>query len=160
MRAANPITPALISFLRDNFQLDWHGIHGVRHWARVKQIGLMLCRETGADPVVVSLFSFIHDSERISEYVDTCHGLRASSLVRRLNGKFYNLSEEKLNLLQEACEGHSDGGVQADVTVQTCWDADRLDLGRVGVIPDPEKLCTEAARSEALIEWCYLRSRA
>ena len=41
---------------------------------------------------------------------------------------------------------HSDGRVDADVTVQTCWDADRLDLGRVGKRPDPRLLCTPAAR--------------
>ena len=26
------------------------------------------------------------------------------------------------------------------------WDADRLDLGRVGIEPDPEKMSTEAGR--------------
>jgi hypothetical protein len=27
-----------------------------------------------------------------------------------------------------------------DVDISTCWDADRLDLGRIGLIPDIEKL--------------------
>ena len=26
---------------------------------------------------------------------------------------------------------------EADITIQTCWDSDRLDLGRVGMMPEP-----------------------
>jgi hypothetical protein len=33
-----------------------------------------------------------------------------------------------------------------DVTIQTCWDADRLDLGRVGIRPDPARMGTEAGK--------------
>jgi uncharacterized protein len=40
-----------------------------------------------------------------------------------------------------------------DVTVRTCWDADRLDLGRVGVTPDPILLCTDVARRPETIRW-------
>ena len=43
------------------------------------------------------------------------------------------------------------GATTGDITVQTCWDADRLDLGRVGVYPEPARLCTDAARR--LIKW-------
>jgi uncharacterized protein len=48
---------------------------------------------------------------------------------------------------------------EADVTVQTCWDADRLDLGRIGIKPEPRFLCTAAAQDPALIEWALLRSQ-
>ena len=41
-----------------------------------------------------------------------------------------------------------DGG---DITVQCCWDADRLDLGRV--MPDPRRLCTDAAKSDKMRKW-------
>ena len=44
------------------------------------------------------------------------------------------------------------------MTVQTCWDADRLDLGRVGIRPLAERLCTDVARDPVLIEWAYQRS--
>ena len=54
--------------------------------------------------------------------------------------------------------GFTDGGTEADVTVQTCWDADRLDLGRVGIRPHPRYLCTPAARSAEVIEWAHARS--
>ena len=48
----------------------------------------------------------------------------------------------------------------ADITVQTCWDADRLDLGRVGIRPDPRRLCTAAARNPRMIEAAFARSLA
>jgi uncharacterized protein len=43
-------------------------------------------------------------------------------------------------------EFHSHGSTEADSTVQACWDADRLDLVRIGIEPEPDRLCTDAAR--------------
>ena len=43
--------------------------------------------------------------------------------------------------------------VEADITVQVCWDADRLDFGRVGMVPAPKKLCTAAAKTWEIIRW-------
>ncbi|MFM7531655.1 MAG: hypothetical protein ACKO5J_04035, partial [Rubrivivax sp.] len=53
---------------------------------------------------------------------------------------------------------HSSGLTEADVTVQTCWDADRLDLGRVGIRPSPRYLCTPAARQPETIARAYAAS--
>jgi hypothetical protein len=53
---------------------------------------------------------------------------------------------------------HAKGLIEADVTVQTCWDADRLDLGRVGIVPDPARLCTAAAKESAMRDWAFARS--
>jgi uncharacterized protein len=70
------------------------------------------------------------------------------------------LSDEEAGLVAFACAHHSAGWRTADdVSVAVCWDADRLDLGRVWKRPDPERLCTEAARDPGLIELCYRRSR-
>jgi uncharacterized protein len=57
-----------------------------------------------------------------------------------------------------AVRHYSDGLTEADVTVQTCWDSDRLDLGRVGIVPRPERLCTVQARDPVLFERAYRRS--
>lgn len=54
-------------------------------------------------------------------------------------------------MLREACIGHSDGHIKAVPTVQACWDADRLDLGRVGIIPTARYLCTDVAREPTRI---------
>ena len=42
--------------------------------------------------------------------------------------------------------------------VQTCFDADRLDLARVGKTPDPAVLSTDAAREPETIRWAVERS--
>ena len=45
--------------LRQQFQIDWWGHHGIAHWARVRANGLMLVEQTGANRHVVELFSFM-----------------------------------------------------------------------------------------------------
>ena len=54
--------------------------------------------------------------------------------------------------MTEALKYHSDGYTDADLTVQVCWDADRLDLGRVGIKPAPHRLCTASAKSVDVLE--------
>ena len=58
-----------------------------------------------------------------------------------------------MGLLGFACEEHTNGGVGRDPTVGVCWDADRLNLRRVGIRPDPRLLSTGAARNGGRIKW-------
>lgn len=107
----------------------------------------------------MSLFAFFHDSCRLNDYTDEWHGHRAAVSVDALRDeRLISISDEEAELLRFACRHHSDGLLDADVTVQTCWDADRLDLGRVGIRPDPQYLCTPAARNRDLIRSAYRRS--
>ena len=153
------LSGALLTRLRRDFALDWRGIHGAPHWGRVRWNGLVLAERTGASRRVVSLFAFLHDACRRSDGRDAGHGERAAALVPRLrDAGLVSLADEEAALLAFACRHHSDGLVDADVTVQTCWDADRLDLGRVGEYPDPARLCTPAARDPRLVAWAYGRS--
>ena len=154
------LAPALLSRLRADFALDWRGIHGAPHWARVRYNGLVLARLAGANARVVELFAFLHDSRREDDGEDPGHGERAATRAREWNGRFFSLDRGELRLLELACREHSDGRTRADPTVQSCWDADRLDLGRVGIRPNPRYLCTEAARSPELIRRAYARSIA
>ena len=149
----------LIHAIRDQFALDWHGLHGVRHWARVRQNGLLLCERTGARRQIIELFAFLHDSRRLSDGLDSEHGARAAEFAASLAGTLIHLSREDLSLLTFACEHHSHGRMEGDITVLTCWDADRLDLGRVGYYPDSKRLCTPAARDPWMIRSCYERSK-
>jgi uncharacterized protein len=41
---------------------------------------------------------------------------------------------------------HSDGHTESEPGIVACWDADRLDLGRIGITPEPHRLCTAPAR--------------
>ena len=149
---------ALIAHLRTNFKINWHGHHGIPHWARVRVNGLMLAKATGANTHVVELFAFFHDSCRINEYTDDGHGQRGALLATKLQGRFFEATEHEMLLLTQACSKHSDGLSKGDATVQTCWDADRLDLGRVGIEPDAKYLCTAAAKDPETIASAYKRS--
>mgnify|MGYP006437941583 CR=1 FL=1 len=151
---------SLLKMLRHEFALDWHGIHGAPHWARVRLNGLRLARLNGADSLVAEIFAFLHDSKRENDGYDPGHGQRAAAFARQLNGEFFSLTALQLRLLELACVGHSDGLIEGDVTVRTCWDADRLDLGRVGIVPDPNRLCNSIARQPDIIHEAYVRSVA
>lgn len=147
------ISKDLIGVIRKEFVLPLDGTHhGASHWARVRDNGLRLARLTGANPEVVELFAFLHDSKRLYDGPDPGHGRRAAEFARTLRGSLITLSDEDFECLVFACEYHSDGLTEADITVQTCWDADRLDLGRIGVKPEDRNLCTSVAKELAMIE--------
>lgn len=148
----------LLELIRGQFELDWDGIYGWPHWARVRDNGLRLADATGANRRVVELFALLHDSQRWDDGWDPDHGPRAAAFVRELAGEYFQLEPQELELLTYACHYHSDGMQEGDITVITCWDADRLDLGRVGMRPRGGYLCTEAAQDPAMIEWAYQRS--
>ncbi|KIQ96264.1 hypothetical protein [Lysobacter sp. A03] len=147
MKHERVVSPDLLREIRRQFRLDWAGHHGFPHWARVYRHGLYVGRAVGADLRVVELFAFLHDSQRENEYTDPEHGSRAAHYACWLRSKGrFELDAPALDLLVAACQGHSDGHQLADPTVMACWDADRLDLGRVGIRPDPRRLCTVPAR--------------
>lgn len=128
--------------------------HGERHWIRVAWAGRELIRDgVEADPLVVLLFSLFHDSRRENEYRDDEHGVRGGALAAQLLPRVDLVSTARLAAVVTACEGHSDARYSDDATVGACWDADRLNLWRVGKIPDPYLLSTDAARAPARIEW-------
>jgi uncharacterized protein len=145
----------------EGFSLDLQDIHGIHHWARVFENGRRLSALTGADPLVVELFAVFHDCRRLNDGDDPAHGRRGGGLARTLRKRgILVLTDDQCELLDYACAHHSDGLTEADVTVQTCWDADRLDLGRVWVTPDPRYLCTPAAKDPEMIAWADERARA
>ncbi len=46
---------------------------------------------------------------------------------------------------------HLAESMEVDPALRACWDADRLDLWRVGIDPDPERLCTAPARKPEVL---------
>lgn len=140
-----------------DYALDPLGIHGVSHWARVWDNGQRLARVTGAEQSVVALFAIFHDSRRENEDEDPKHGLRGADFALQLRNAEYELAASEFELLYEACAGHTDVRTHANTTIQTCWDADRLDLARVGITPQSEYLCSGGV-TPALLEWATLRS--
>ncbi|GAB6093948.1 hypothetical protein JCM14469_02000 [Desulfatiferula olefinivorans] len=152
------ISKALVDAVLAQYAQNATGRHGIVHWARVLENGRRLYAINGARPRVVELFALFHDSGRVTEKRDPGHGLRGAELALALRGRVFDLADEEFDLLYEACVRHTDGDTEADLTIQTCWDADRLDLGRVGITPDPSRLCTAAARDKTVLNWAYRRS--
>jgi uncharacterized protein len=151
--------PRILGAVLEEYGLAWDGIHGVAHWARVYENGLRLCVETGANAEVVQLFAVLHDSRRINDDSDPDHGPRAAEFARTLHDRgLLGLSDPDFRLLHRACAGHTHERTHPDVTIQTCWDADRLDLGRVGISPDPHYLGTEAAKRTEILRWADARA--
>jgi uncharacterized protein len=136
-----------------------HGIHGVPHWQRVRENGLRIAKHSGASRLIVELFAYLHDCCREDDRSDPGHGERAAEFAASLRGTLVHLSEADFALLYEAIRDHELGLSKGNVTVLTCWDADRLDLVRVRRRPDPSYLGTEYARRKEIIEWAYKRSR-
>ena len=147
---------AILGAILEGYRLPVDGFHGVVHWARVLENGLKIAEVNGADREVVTLFALFHDSRRVNEDQDDGHGLRGGELARSLRGKLVHLDDDRFDLLFEACRLHTEGYTTGDRTLLACWDADRLDLGRVGITPDPHRLGTKAARG--LLAWAHRRA--
>lgn len=147
----------LVQMILEGYALSWHGTHGVGHWGRVLENGQRLADGTGVNPDIVSLFAVFHDARRINEGGDHGHGRRGAELAADLRGTLFELPDDDFLLLRLACEGHTDGGTEAELAVQICWDADRLDLPRVGKTVDPARLCTDAAKTPEIINWASER---
>lgn len=128
---------------------DRSGCHNSAHWFKVSQLGTLIALAEGVDPVVPLLFGFYHDCRRENDGFDPNHGHRAALLALNHSHRgLLNISQDQLTLLMFACEHHTKGSVDSeDKVVSACWDADRLDLPRVGVQTLPEFLGTDTAKS-------------
>ena len=153
-------TKLLLNRVVSQFQLGIHSPHGASHWGRVKTNGFEIAKYTeGANLEVIELFAFFHDSRRLNDGYDPDHGERAIAFSESLRGEYFDLPDDDFELLSYACKHHTSGKTVGDITVQVCWDADRLDLGRVGVVPHPDYLCTDHAKRPDVIERALKRSR-
>ena len=122
--------------------------HGIDHILQVEKNAAFLCRKTpSANLTTVRLFAWLHDAERVSEYDDQMHGLRAAALAERLRGELFDMPDEEFKKLHSAILFHAHGFTSDDPTIGVCWDADRLDLSRVGITPDKTLMSTSAGKS-------------
>jgi uncharacterized protein len=123
--------------------------HGEIHWRCVAATGLALASaDERVDRSSVFCFALLHDTRRENEAVDPGHGPRAAALAGTLREEGVLIFDDRpFADLVEALRLHSDGQVSVDPTIGTCWDADRLHLPRVSIVPDPAFLSTPGARA-------------
>ena len=157
-KSSEILNQKFFNYLIKKFHLNHTGIHGYDHWLRVLYNGRLIAEQSGSNVKVVELFSLIHNSQRVNDHNDQKHGERAAIFAESLRTKWFNMKDSEVQLLQDACIFHSEGMTDNNITLQTCWDADRLDFGRTGLLPDLEKLCTNFAKTPLVLEKAYQRS--
>ena len=118
-------------------------LHGLSHWKQVEYNGLLLATETGADIVVVRLFALFHDSKRVNDGHDIIHGARGAEFAKTCFEEHrFDITQEQFDKLYHACKFHTTEHRSGDATIDTCYEADRLDLGRVEIVLDPNRMAT------------------
>ncbi|MBR6699655.1 MAG: hypothetical protein IKL71_06525 [Bacteroidaceae bacterium] len=140
--------------MEDNFNLqpvidyvskDWQlgPVHGIGHWKRVERNGLLLATEE-VNVKVVRLFAYLHDHKRLDDGWDMEHGQRAAENLDNIRQTLLaGLTDEEFGMLRRACMEHSITQRTGIPTIDACFDADRLDLPRVGYRPDPARMASE-----------------
>jgi uncharacterized protein len=118
-------------------------VHGIVHWKQVERNGLLLAEKTNADIMVVRLFALFHDSKRANDGPDIVHGARGAEFAKQCFEEHrFDITQEQFDKLYHACKFHTTEQRSGDATIDTCYDADRLDLGRIGIMLDPDKMAT------------------
>ncbi len=123
--------------------------HGLSHWERVERNGIMLSMENGAirenvNIKVVRYFAYLHDKCRLNDWTDLEHGVRTADMLPTIRDMILkDFTDEEVALLEKACRYHTTEHRTGIPTVDICFDADRLDLGRVGIVPNPKLMATE-----------------
>lgn len=124
-------------------------LHGISHWERVERNGKLLATPD-CDLTVIRLFAYLHDSCRENDGYDKQHGPRAAKMIVGLrNTLLKDLTDHQFEMLQTAIRLHTTTHHTGNPTIDACFDADRLDLGRVGITPDPAKMATEKGKELA-----------
>ena len=139
-------------------------IHGVDHWARVCRFGEYLADRINLPPQYsecVTVFAWTHDLARYDDDGGREHAIAgAKYLDKVIPTVFPLLSGSQISIIRTAIYYHSHGyaadegqyagwfddleGKKGTIldTMACCWDADRLDLLRIGIEPDPYRMST------------------
>lgn len=130
-------------------------IHGRSHWVRVYRNAVQIAaRKIEVNMRVVTAFALLHDCCRHDDFEDARHGPRAANYItnlRTLHGApLAYLTEKEFSTLEKAIREHSLGKISNDPTIGICWDADRLDLWRVGIFRIVLQMNTDAGRTIAI----------
>jgi uncharacterized protein len=115
------IRSEILALIENHARLFKSVIHGLPHWKTVERNG------------------------RVNEDHDPEHGPRATAFIKE-HRQLLDLADSQVDMLCRACSGHTHGRKCHDSPVCTCWDADRLDIGRIGVKPNSKYLFNDEAK--------------
>jgi uncharacterized protein len=139
-------------------------IHGPAHWSRVRRFGALLAEREALPQAArdcVEIFAWVHDLAREHDGGGNEHAIDGADYIDQVvPAVFGALLPDQTETLRAAIRYHSDGmtaqqasraGLLPGVawqqelliaTVGCCWDADRLDLPRVGIVPEARFMST------------------
>jgi len=152
---------ALKDYIEEHKTICSSPFHGMNHWDHVWANGQEIGWATEADMEVVEYFAYLHDCQRWSEGTDWLHGPRAAQFAQE-HRDLFDLSNSQFKELISAVAGHTklQPGCKAgeNPTIATCWDADRLDIWRVGYSVDTRFLFTDRAKdlAELMPDGCLM----
>lgn len=149
-------------------------VHGPGHWARVCRFGACLAEREGLSPAAaraVEVFAWTHDLAREDDGAGREHAVAGATHLDEVAAELFpDLSPLQLSIVRVAIELHSDGMTareaherglldpvfeidpggspdeQTIATIGCAWDADRLDLQRFGIRPEPALMSTRSCR--------------
>jgi uncharacterized protein len=143
-------------------------IHGPAHWSRVRRFGALLAEGEALPETArtcVEIFAWVHDLAREHDGGGNEHAIDGALYIDQVvPAVFGALLPDQMETIRSAIRYHSDGmtarqaseaGLLPSVawqpelllaTVGCCWDADRLDLPRVGIVPDARFMSTPSWR--------------
>lgn len=137
----DPEVEALRQYVKERWTMGES--HGLPHWDNVYRNGQFL-QDDGVNDRVVQRFAYLQDFCKQDDVNDREHGTRVAEWMVSIRDSLLNsLSDEEFLLLQDACRLHTSTENTGNPTIDTCFDADRLDLGRVGITPLPSKMATK-----------------
>lgn len=154
------ILPHIIPLAKHNSK-----IHGVAHWTRVHRFGLLLAESlklSEEQRIAIALFGWTHDLARTDDGGGNLHAIYGEKHVQYVIEILFNdFPDPILEIVKMAILYHSDGlNIEEAVselpimekspwsreatinTIGCCWDADRLDLLRLSILPKVSKMST------------------
>ena len=126
----------IIEDIRRYVHAQWTlgALHGVRHWDRVYENGQKLLT-SDVNPLVVGLFAYLHDSCRMDDGMDLCHGERAAVWIDTLRNTYLkDVSDEEIGLLKEAFKVKATEGVDVLLEEFLCRNLEVIDILRIFAI--------------------------
>ncbi len=144
----------LLDQVCDAYALNLYGAHGIEHWESVYRNTQLLANAYSITSDVFIFFALLHDCKREDEDEDFEHGKRAANTIKTYQEEgLIPLSPNDHARLFYACANHTKADktdpLYQDLVVQICLDADKLDIGRVGVIPEESHFLTDVAKAMA-----------
>lgn len=119
-------------------------IHGIQHLRQVAYLSGRLAYLLNLDYKTAILAGYLHDCARNNDSDGNSHAHESAWLAKKIIET--NWSNIDIGKIFNAIYYHADGLNTDDPFIGCIWDADRLNLVRLGIIPKVELLSTEFAK--------------